>query len=345
MKITLILCNFVFILLILQNCAINNSSNKPPELIDFRTIESGKTDSVSIDEIFFSEKYNVEFFVNENVEVKYDTTNSNLIIKPNENFKGLTFVKFKSNSNDKVLPIIVRKKTEVLFSYYPKITPEKMFVMGNFNNWSRTSDKMLDEDGDGVYSKIIPLDNGVYEYQFVIDNKEIFDPKNAEKVDNGFGSFNSIKRVESLDKNSPSNIYYLPKKTGKWLELAMDSPSNEDIEVKVLLDNNLYSQKFYKIEENKIKINLKPLESFDGMHALRIVATKDNHPGNVLTIWIKDGNLKLASDTFLWNDAIIYSIMPDRFFNGNPENDNPVEHPELTNQANFNGGDLPGIIL
>jgi len=343
MKFTLFSTSIVFILF-LQNCSINNSASNPPELIDFRTIESGQADSVSIDEIFFNEKYSIELFENENVDVKYDTSSRYLILKPKDNFKGLTFVKFKSDGDDKYLPLIVRKKTEVSFSYKPKSRPGKMFVMGNFNNWSRTSDEMLDENNDGIYTKVIPLDAGVYEYQFVIDNKEIFDPQNAEKVDNGFGSFNSIKRVESLDKNNISNIYYLPKKSGKWLELAMESASNEDIEVKVLLDNNLYSQKFYQIEENKIKINLKPLESFDGMHALRIVATKNNYLGNVLTIWIKDGNLKSASDNFLWNDAIIYSIMPDRFFNGNPENDNPVEHPELTNQANFNGGDLQGII-
>ena len=36
--------------------------------------------------------------------------------------------------------------------------------------------------------------------------------------------------------------------------------------------------------------------------------------------------------------------MIDRFRNGNPSNDNPIEHPELADQANFNGGDFAGII-
>ena len=344
MKIALILCTFVFILLFLQNCAINNSSNKPPELIDFRTIESGKTDSVSIDEIFFSEKYNVEFFANENIDVKYDSTNRLLIFNPDENFKGLTFVKFKSDGDDKVLPLIVRKKSEVLFSYKPKSKPGKMFIMGNFNNWSRSTDQMLDEDGDGIYTKIVSLNDGVYEYQFVLDKKEIFDPNNPEKVDNGFGNFNSLKRVESANANKIPNLFLLPKQQGKWLELAIDSKDLKESNIHVLLDNNMYSQKFFKIEDSRVMINLKPLDSFDGMHALRIVATKNYQPGNVITVWIKDGDLDLASNTFIWNDAIIYSIMPDRFFNGNPENDNPVEHPELTDQANFNGGDLQGII-
>jgi glycosidase len=333
-----------FSYIILQDCSLYQPSNRPPELIEFRTIESGNIDSVYIDELFFKENYNLEFSLNGNVKIDYDTINNILICKPSKNFQGLTFINFKSDGDDKVLPIIVQKKTEVLFSYKPKTTPKKMFVMGNFNNWNRTHDEMLDEDGDGTYSKTIPLDDGIYEYQFVIDKTEIFDPFNNEKVDNGFGYFNSLKRIESNTKNDKPNIYFLPKKSKKWLELTIDVQSLNDVDVNVLLDNNFYSNKFYRIEKNKVKINLIPLESLEGIHALRIVATKNNLPGNIITTWINDGDLELASETFIWNDAIIYSVMTDRFYNGNSKNDNPVEHPELTNQANFNGGDLQGII-
>ena len=336
---------FLFALFfVLQGCSLNQIDTKPSELIDFRTIESGQTDSVSIEELFFKDKYNIEFFANVNVDIKYDTTSKILNLNPKDNFKGLTFINFKSDGDDKVLPIIVRKKSKFLFSYKPSTIPKKIFVMGNFNNWSRTSDEMLDEDGDGVFTKMIALEDGVYEYQFVIDKKEMFDPGNKEKVDNGFGSFNSLKRVESRDNQNSANLYFLSKNPDNWLELVIDSQNIDDIKIYVLLDNNIYSKKFLKIEESKVKINLKPLESFDGMHAIRVVATKNNQPGNVITAWIKDGNLDLASDTFMWNDAIIYSVMPDRFLNGNPDNDNPIKHPELSNQANFNGGDLQGIL-
>jgi glycosidase len=45
-----------------------------------------------------------------------------------------------------------------------------------------------------------------------------------------------------------------------------------------------------------------------------------------------------------WGDAIIYSIMIDRFNDGDTTNNNPVEHPELSFKANYQGGDLQGII-
>ena len=343
MKLTLALIAIIFIFL-LQSCTVSKSSSKPPELIAFRTIEAGQVDSVNVSELFFNEKYNLEFSDNDKINTNYDSSKNYLLLKPLSDFQGLTFIKFKSDGDDKVLPVIVKRKAHVEFSYKPNKRPRKMYVMGNFNNWSRNSDQMFDEDGDGIYSTIIPLDEGVYEYQFVIDKKEIFDPENPEKVDNGFGYFNSIKRVESSESKNKSEIFFLPKETGKWLEMAVSNEDTKDLKVYALLDNNLYSEKFIKIEKNKILINLKPLEPLKGMHVLRVVATKNNQPGNVLTIWIKDGSLELAENTFLWNDAIIYSVMPDRFYNANPKNDKPVEHPQLTNQANFQGGDLEGIL-
>ena len=48
----------IFILLafvILQGCTSQESNSKPPELIEFRTIESGLTDYVYVDELFFKE--------------------------------------------------------------------------------------------------------------------------------------------------------------------------------------------------------------------------------------------------------------------------------------------------
>lgn len=343
MKLSLASIVIIFVLLF-QSCTVNKSTSKPTELINFRTIESGQVDSVGIEELFYKNKYNVEFFDNDNIKVKYDSASQILVLDPKENFKGLTFVKFKSDGDDKILPVIVRKKVQVIFSYKTKSKPKKMFVMGNFNSWNRNSDEMLDENGDGNYTKMVELEDGVYEYQFVIDKKEIYDPNNPEKVDNGFGSYNSLKRVESNDKNNTPNLYFLPQKQNKWLELATDFQKLNNVDIQVILDNNLYSKKFIEIENSKVNINLKPLESFDGMHALRIVATKNNQPGNILTVWIKDGDLQLASDTFIWNDAIIYSVMPDRFFNGNPANDNPVKQTGLWNQANFNGGDLEGVL-
>jgi len=77
---------------------------------------------------------------------------------------------------------------------------------------------------------------------------------------------------------------------------------------------------------------------------LRIVTNYKNRPGNILTVWLKNGKPEADNKNFQWQDAIIYSLMIDRFANGDKENDKPIIHPELNWRANFQGGDFAGII-
>jgi glycosidase len=47
-------------------------------------------------------------------------------------------------------------------------------------------------------------------------------------------------------------------------------------------------------------------------------------------------------EPFDWRDAVIYSVLIDRFANGDPLNDSPV--PGVLDPANYRGGDLAGIL-
>ncbi len=243
-----------------------------------------------------------------------------------------------------VLPVKVKKKTVVTLRYRPDRIMKDIFVMGNFNNWNRHGNRMTDADGDGIYETRLPLDNGVYEYQFVVDKHEIFDPENKEKVDNGFGSFNSLLRVTSAAKEKAPGIFFLQSTEKNHIRLALESKTQADsAQLHVLLDNRFAEVGAKRIESGNYIIDLSALPALPGRHILRFVATAENQPGNVLTVWLKDGRALPGGEQTLWNDAIIYSLMPDRFFNANPQNDRPVQDPNLSKQANFNGGDLAGI--
>jgi 1,4-alpha-glucan branching enzyme len=66
-------------------------------------------------------------------------------------------------------------------------------LAGSFNNWSKTSDPLKDEDGNGVWEIVIPVPQGRTEYKFVIDGERwIPDPANTNTVDDGFGGKNSV---------------------------------------------------------------------------------------------------------------------------------------------------------
>ncbi len=325
-------------------CTNPGINNKAPELIKFKTIEANTSDTLSVKELFFREKYSLELLSSDKIETEYISKTNKIIVKPENEFEGLTFIKFKNEGMDNVVPIIVKKKAKVVFTYKPKKKIKKLYVMGNFNTWNRSADEMKDEDGDGIFERTVFLDDGVYEYQFVEDKREFPDPENPEKVDNGFGSFNSLKRVVSSDRELSPYLYFLPYDEGDYLQLALESGNrNLDMKLHVILDNQLFTDNDYKIEDRIVHLNISSLMNIKGLHTLRIVASINNIPGNILTVWIKDGQLLKQGDQFLWHDAIIYSLMIDRFNNGDTKNDRRVDHPELSKQANFNGGDFAGI--
>jgi len=85
----------------------------------------------------------------------------------------------------------------VIFRYFdPKA--KRVNLVGDFNNWSPRADSMVDENGDGEWTLFYDLKPGVYQYKFVVDaTKWIADPKNPERVSDGFEGQNSVVRVPS----------------------------------------------------------------------------------------------------------------------------------------------------
>lgn len=327
----------------LTGCFQSVRDNKPPEIIDFITIETGVSSTVALDEIIYADEYRPTFAPNPNVQVVYRPDSNFLILTPNANFTGLTFIQTQNKGAALVLPVLVTAKNPVTFSYRPPKRPQAMFLMGNFNDWNRSSLPMTDPDGDGLYECTVYLDEGIYEYQFVIDKKEIFDPQNPVKVDNGFGYFNSLIKVESAGAFEKCNLYYLPQTKQDTVTLAVDLLGDSSlVQFVVLCNNQLYNPAYFQYHNHRLEVSLEPLKKLRGIQVLRIVALYNHKPGNVVTLWVKNGR-PLSNQTFIWHDAVIYAIMLDRFKNGNPQNDRPVRHPLLDQRANFQGGDLAGL--
>ncbi len=46
----------------------------------------------------------------------------------------------------------------------------QVFVSGSLNGWAGDANVLADEDGDGIWSGVIPLEYGAYEYKFTLDN-------------------------------------------------------------------------------------------------------------------------------------------------------------------------------
>jgi hypothetical protein len=74
--------------------------------------------------------------------------------------------------------------------------PENNWLAGQAQTGSFLVGEMKDPDGDGVWERTEPLPPGRYQYKFVIDRvnwKE--DPNNPNRIDDGYGGFNSLLDV------------------------------------------------------------------------------------------------------------------------------------------------------
>ena len=74
-----------------------------------------------------------------------------------------------------------------------ELLPENDWLRGQAQTGSFLVGEMKDEDGDGIWERVEPLGSGRYQYKFVIDKvnwKE--DPNNPNRIDDGFGGFNSL---------------------------------------------------------------------------------------------------------------------------------------------------------
>ncbi len=332
----------LLITLIFPQCSQNPHSTKPQEIIEFLTIEPGKTTTVTVSDLFFAQAYDIKFEADENIQLEYNPAKNQLSLTPADGFSGLRMILFHNQGKLLTLPVIVKEKVAVSFKVKVDQADVPVFVMGNFNNWSRDATPMSDPDKDGVFSTDVLLDDGIYEYQFVIGNREIYDPENPVKVDNGFGYFNSLIHVKSANRDSVPNVYFLPGNDDHFLNLAIAAP-NDNIEITILIDNLPFSDRFVTRRNKTVTIDLQTFRKDPTLRMLRVVATYKNKPGNILNVWIKNGNPSESEDSFIWQDAIIYSLMIDRFVNGNPGNDDPVDQPQLDWRANFFGGDFAGV--
>jgi len=73
---------------------------------------------------------------------------------------------------------------------------DKVNIVGDFNNWSTSADPMYDREEEGLWSIVLPLSPGRYEYKFLVDGEKWTpDPRNPNRIKDGFGAYNSLVEV------------------------------------------------------------------------------------------------------------------------------------------------------
>lgn len=85
-------------------------------------------------------------------------------------------------------------KTKKQFSFHaPEARSVK--VVGNFTNWTPTSEYVMERNDDGTWTTTVDLSPGKYQYRFIVDDEWVEDHNNPNLVDNPFGGKNSLIEV------------------------------------------------------------------------------------------------------------------------------------------------------
>jgi 1,4-alpha-glucan branching enzyme len=77
---------------------------------------------------------------------------------------------------------------------FDKENAKSVFVAGDFNNWDSKAKKMT-KAKDGSFRARLSLTPGQYQYKFIVDGKWVVDDDAERKVQNQFGTVNSVVEI------------------------------------------------------------------------------------------------------------------------------------------------------
>ncbi len=324
------------------------------DLIEPIKLTSGVSDTILVSDLFYAKNYDLNFSANKDISYSFNKSTKKLVIKPQKTFSGFSLLNFAFNGKNYVLPLVMQLGKKELqsftFRYKPDNKPSTVVVIGSFNNWNRQANQLKQKGNSGIYEATVNLEPGNYFYKFSVDGKDIIDPENKETVPTGFDGFNSVLRI--TEKSSEKRYLHILGKTDKQNELQLSfyfehENKNKKLlksNVFALLDNQAIQAKAVNISNNKIAVSL-PTKDLAGNHVFRIFVSQDGKNSNSQSVFLNNGTTTNVKNSFSsWYDGSIYSIMVDRFNDGDKSNDIPVKSDSLAWQANYQGGDFQGII-
>ncbi|MDG1918721.1 MAG: alpha-amylase family glycosyl hydrolase, partial [Schleiferiaceae bacterium] len=240
------------------------------------------------------------------------------------------------DGEDLFVPFFRGAKRAITMSI-PGFEGEEVKVKGVFNAWNSNA-TFLEWNGNAWEAPLV-LAPGEYAYKLVVNGKEVLDPSNAVTVPNGFGSFNNVLTVEGGGGEAPVAIDFQFVQEGS----LRFSGIPEDQEVLAFYNNRAVD---VVRDEDGLSVWI-PDEAKDWERAwIRLYTARNGQHGGDWLIPLKFGEVVIDTkqlDRKDWHTSIMYFAMVDRFFNGNPSNDQPVQDSTVHPRANYQGGDIEGM--
>lgn len=241
-----------------------------------------------------------------------------------------------SNAQGYSIPLQQTTKTTIEFHFNG--TADDVRIKGEFNGWNASQTILTKKENH--FSTTLSLSPGRYQYLFVVDGKEIRDPSNKDSVDNGMGGWNSLL---SLPKPDPAKL--------PLLTTHSFSTSRIQLQLKNPVDKIFVYWENFELEEvnNKngfVEITIPKEATRKKRSFIRAWAVNKEGISNDVLIPLENGSVLTDAKQLSRTDKeaqVLYFMMVDRFNNGNPKNDEPVNDKSIHPKANYYGGDIAGI--
>lgn len=208
-------------------------------------------------------------------------------------------------------------------------------VKGEMNSWNPNLSDFTKEDGVWTYSMLVS--EGLYQYIFVVDGREMKDPVNTEMVSNGMGGSNNLLTVGDVKAETP-HLETVDYSTDR-IYLQTDHPEN----VIAFWENHQLTTEY---KDEIVKIHLPKAIGTKGRTHIRAWTYDENKISNDVLVPLENGKILTETenlsrkDVRSWN---MYFVLIDRFKDGNTDNTRKVDDPDIHPKANYYGGDLAGI--
>ena len=212
-------------------------------------------------------------------------------------------------------------------------------LAGSMNGWSSWKTP-LEKGENGIWSVTLNLPLGNHSYQIITDNAWGLDPTNQDSIPNGLGGWNSLVVVTQA---SLPPVIKVTKSEDSDLEIEGDY----GVDVWCIWEDQFIAEIELGLLSNttlKIPNSAKLLRRSH----LRLFPVNDGVRGAEILIPLEYGEPIVSTqdlDRRDWHAMVMYFLMIDRFNNGMPDNDSPVEDQDIMPIANHKGGDLTGVAL
>jgi cyclomaltodextrinase / maltogenic alpha-amylase / neopullulanase len=258
--------------------------------------------------------------------------------------KPLMEMKIWSKGSYQSVLVMKSRKVHYLYSFDPG---DKSFqnvqLSGEFNGWTPSRTELKLENGKWVGNLI--MNPGSYQYQVVTDGLWKLDPANPDSVNNNVGGFNSVMKIGLADKSNMPFLYAVDYDKSeneidiKWTRLPSD--------FFVFWQNIRLDNSYLEKEEDELGISIPEDAAGIERSYIRVYALNYNGISNELLIPLQNGQVIMDPGLLKRSDKeaqIIYNVFIDRFYDGNPANDEPINDPSVVlPKADYFGGDIKGI--